>query len=152
MHRTDADEVLTGRQSQPLKGRKDGVDNRFWGCLRSPRAEHYSDVGEDDVNWGRTSAALFPNRVIFFCWLAHRMRGGVATNEPTFSFRDVAWSRKTGIHFITSYCCLHTICSKPPLPILISTSCQVANTMSLICCALHSITPFSPRSQEQTVA
>lgn len=69
-----------------------------------------------------------------------------------FFFRDLAVKWENWDHFIKSYRCLDPICSDPSLPIIISTGCQDANTMSLICFVLHSITPFSPRSDEQTVA
>lgn len=46
--------------------RKDRTDNRFLGCLRSAKVEHYSDMEDDHVNWGRTSGTYSPFNVIFF--------------------------------------------------------------------------------------
>lgn len=132
--------------------RKHRTDNTFLGCLWSPKADHYADMEDDSVNWGHTSGTSFPYSVIFFGWFAHRMRGKTAASEPFFSFGDLTVQWENWDHFIKSCWCLRTICSRPPLPIIISTSCQVANTMLLICCALHSIIAFSPRSQEQTAA
>lgn len=40
---------------QSPEERKDGTDDRFLGCLRSPKVEHYSDPEDDSVNWGHTS-------------------------------------------------------------------------------------------------
>ena len=44
----------------------DGTDDRFLGCLRPPKVEHYSDPEDDNVNWGHTSGTSSPFNVIYF--------------------------------------------------------------------------------------
>lgn len=136
---------------QSPEERKDGTDDRFLGCLWSPKVEHYSDPEDDNVNWGHTSRISSA----FQCNFLRRM---ICPQDQRrdwhkwvqFFFRDLLVKWENRDHFIKSYQYLDIICSIPPLPIIKSTSCQVASTMSLICCAPHSITPFSPRSWEQT--
>lgn len=50
---------------QSSEKRKGKTDNTFLGCLRSPKADHYSDMEEDSINWGHTSGTSSLYSVIF---------------------------------------------------------------------------------------
>lgn len=147
-----ADRKTVAGKSEAVPWRKKEQETRqILGRVWSPKVEHSSDTDDDNVNWGHFCGTACLINVIFLGWLAHRINKKLFQTSQLFS-RSWAVKWENWDHFIKSYLCLQTIRSSPPLPIIISTGCQVANTMSLICCELHSITPFSPRREEQTVA
>lgn len=108
---------------------------------------------DDSVNWGHTCGASFPFNLIFWRMICPQDQRRKWHKFAQFSSETWQWNKKPFIISSNYMSFEKQYAAFSPLPvIIISTNCQNANTISLICCTLQSITPFTPRSEEKTVA